>query len=82
MTAQSQQHSTWWAAHSAGLTANDLWLYYFGIGGRLETFELDAYLHGLYFLPQGERNMIAAALNEMIDELPRRPKAEFVHPRD
>ncbi|MCU1633692.1 MAG: hypothetical protein JWM61_2344, partial [Micrococcaceae bacterium] len=47
-------------------------------GGTLESFELDAYLHGMYPLPLGDRNMIALALNELIDDLPRRPKAEFV----
>ena len=79
MTAQTQQHSTWFAAHSASLTANDVWLHYFSIGGNLEAFELDAYLHGIYPLPQDERNTIATALNEMIDDLPQRPKAEFAH---
>ncbi|MHA7209805.1 hypothetical protein [Arthrobacter sp. MDT1-65] len=87
MTQHTQQHSSWLAASAADLTANDVWLYYFSIGGTLEAFELDAYLHGAYPLPQGERNMIALAVNELIDDLPRRfvadggslqrPKAEF-----
>lgn len=75
----TQQHSTWLAAHAAGLTAEDLWLHYFSIGGNLQAFELDAYLHGICPLPQGDRNMIALALNELIDDLPPRPKAEFVN---
>lgn len=55
----------------------DLWLYYFSVGGNLELYELDAYLHGLYPLPVEERNIIALAVNEMIDDLPPRPRAFF-----
>ena len=78
MTQQTQQRSAWRAAHAAGLTASDLWLHYHSIGGLLEPLELDAYLHGMYLLPQGERNRVAVALNELIDDLPPRPKADFV----
>lgn len=79
MTKQSQQHSTRLAAQDAGLTANDLWFHYYSVGGNLPVFELDAYLHGMYRLPVGERNTIALALNELIDDLPQRRKAEFVY---
>jgi hypothetical protein len=79
MSAQTQQHSTWLAAHHADLTAGDLWLHYYSVGGNLTLFEIDAYLHGLYALPQGERNTVALALNELIVDLPQCPKAEFVH---
>ncbi|MCU1634500.1 MAG: hypothetical protein JWM61_3152 [Micrococcaceae bacterium] len=79
MTARTQQHSTWLAALRADLSADDLWVHYYGIGGYLGVVELDAYLHGMYFLPQGERNTVALALNELIDDLPERLKAEFVH---
>jgi hypothetical protein len=78
MTHHNQQHSTWLAAHDAELTTSDLWVHYVSVGGNLTLFELDAYLHGLYPTPVGERNMIAAALNELIDDLPQRPKAEIV----
>jgi hypothetical protein len=76
MTQQTQQHSTWRAAYHAKLTAEEIWLHYFSIGGNLPVFELDAYLHGSYPLPAGERDMIALALNELIDDLPQRPRAE------
>lgn len=77
MTAQAQQHSTQRAAQDAELTARDLWLHYFSVGGNLPVFDIDAYLNGVYPLPVGERNLIALALNEMIDALPQRPKAAF-----
>lgn len=80
MTAQTQQHSTWLAFTDSALTVEDLWLYYFGVGGDLEVFELGAYLHGMYELSQYERNAVAVALNEMIDDLPQSRRAEFVHP--
>ncbi|WP_247826775.1 hypothetical protein [Arthrobacter antioxidans] len=72
-----QQHSAQLAATAAGLTAQELWLHYFSVGGNLRAFELDAYLHGAHPLPAGERNLVAHALNEMIDALPPRPKAAF-----
>ncbi|WP_247827145.1 hypothetical protein [Arthrobacter antioxidans] len=78
MTSQTQQHSAWLAAHHAELTAGDLWLHYFSIGGYLTEFELDAYLHGMFPIPQGEGNTVALALNELIDDLPRRPRAHYV----
>lgn len=77
MTAQAQQRSTQIAAQDAALTAPDLWLYYFSVGGNLRAFDIDAYLNGVYPLPVGERNLIALALNEMIDALPPRPRAVF-----
>lgn len=80
MSEQTQQHSTWLAAQDAALTAEDLWLHYYSVGGNLEVFELAAYLHGMYPLPVGERNTIALAINELIDGLPQRHrKAEFVY---
>ena len=77
MTQHTQQHSTQAAAKAAELTANEIWLHYYSVGGDLDVFELDAYLHGAYPLPAHERDVVALALNELIDNLPPRPKAEF-----
>lgn len=76
---QHQQHSTWLAAHEADLSAYDIWFHYYSIGGNLDVFEVDAYLHGVCPLPIEERNTIALALNELIDDLPQRRRAEFVY---
>lgn len=78
MNQLTQQHTTWFAARAARLTADDLWLHYYSVGGNLTAFEIDAYPRGAYPLPMGERNLIALALNELIDDLPKRPKAEFL----
>lgn len=74
MTAQSQRYTSRPAAHNAALTAGDLRLHYYTVGADLEVFELDAYLHGMYPLPVEERNLIARALNEQIDDPPQRRK--------
>lgn len=78
MSQHTQQHSTWRAAHDARLGAHDIWWHYFSISGNLSVFEVDAYLHGMYPLNVDERNLIAIAVNELVDELPGRSKAEFV----
>ncbi|WP_104165728.1 hypothetical protein [Arthrobacter sp. SX1312] len=77
MTAQAQQRSARFAADAAELTVQELWLHYFSIGGNVRAFELDAYLNGVYPLPVGDRNLVALALNELIDDLPQRPRAVF-----
>ncbi|MHA7174828.1 hypothetical protein ACX80B_17365 [Arthrobacter monumenti] len=71
MNQQTQQRSTSLAANDADLTPEDLWLKYFSVGGDLGELELDAYLHGLYPLPAADRDLIALALNELIDDLPQ-----------
>ena len=76
-TQHTQQLSTRIAAHAAQLTANEMWLHYYSIGGNLDVFQLDAYLHGAYSLPAHERDVVALPLNELIDDLPPRPKAGF-----
>lgn len=57
-----------------GLTVEQLWLRYFALGGDASQFELDAFLQGLIPLPRIQRDMIAHAVNERLDEVtgPRR----------
>jgi len=57
------------ARRDAGLTQQDLWLRYFGLGGMSTPAELDAYLHGALRVPNHERNLIAHAINERHVEL-------------
>jgi hypothetical protein len=58
----------------AGLTVDELWLRYFALGGDTGRVEVEAYLHGLMPLPALQRDMLAHAVNERLDELswPRR----------
>lgn len=60
------------ALKAAGLNAGDLWLNYFSIGGTVGEYEVEAYLQGLLSLPPIQRDLLAMAANELIDEVPRK----------
>ncbi|MHA7220511.1 hypothetical protein ACX80L_16680 [Arthrobacter sp. MDT1-48-3] len=49
----------------AGISVEELWLYYFSLSGSLDQIDLDAYLHGLMPLPGVDRTMLALAVDEM-----------------
>jgi hypothetical protein len=70
------------AVDSAGITASDLWLRYFSIGGNAGEYEVDAYVQSVLSLPPHERDLLAHAANELIDELPPRPRAPYVEELD
>jgi hypothetical protein len=61
----------------AGITSGELWLRYFSIGGSAGEYEVEAYLHGLHSLPVLQRDLLAHAANELIDELPPIPRAPY-----
>lgn len=52
-----------------GLSADELWLRYFALGGDVGPVEVEAYLHGLMPLSGGQRDVLAHAINERLDEL-------------
>jgi hypothetical protein len=52
----------------AGLPVEDLWVGYFGLGGNLSQLEIDAYLNGLCDVPTLDRDLLAAAANEILEE--------------
>lgn len=64
------------ALKAAGLKPGDLWLNYFSIGGAVGEYEVEAYLQGLLSLPPIQRDLLATAANELIDDLPR-PRAPY-----
>ena len=53
----------------AGLTLEQLWIRYFAVGGAAGLVELEAYLHGLMPLPPLQRDILAQAANEALDEI-------------
>ncbi len=66
----------------ADLSLDQLWLRYFAVGGSAGQIELEAYLEDLMPLAATERDMLAIAVNERLDELmwPHRvPYANSVH---
>ncbi|PTT58926.1 hypothetical protein [Arthrobacter sp. HMWF013] len=53
------------ALSAAEISTGDLWLYYFGIGGSVGEYEVEAYLQGLLSLPELQRDLLAMAANEL-----------------
>ncbi|SEF20784.1 Stage II sporulation protein E (SpoIIE) [Amycolatopsis pretoriensis] len=63
----------------SGLTLEQLWMRYFALGGSQSLLELDAYLNALTTLPRVDRDMLAHAVNERLDELAGPPRAPYSH---
>jgi hypothetical protein len=53
----------------SGLSLGQLWVRYLAVGGDVGELELEAYLNGLMELPSLQRDMLALAVNERLDEL-------------
>jgi GAF domain-containing protein len=75
MDGHLQQWLTLGAAEDGGLRIGDLWMAYLDMGGTCDVADVEAYLHGLLLLPQLQRDILAHAVNELLDELgaPFRP---------
>jgi hypothetical protein len=65
------------AVRHAQITAGELWLHYFGLGGDAGEYEVEAYLHGSFTLPPLQRDLLAHAANELIDRIPPPPRAPY-----
>jgi hypothetical protein len=59
------------AIEQAGLRLEDVWLRYFSFSGVVGEYETDAYLHGSFALSAVQADLLAHAVNELIDEIPR-----------
>lgn len=66
---QEHRHLLQLALARADLTLEQLWLRYFALGGDAACVELEAYVHGLMSLPATQRDILARAMNERLDEL-------------
>ena len=64
------------AMKSADISISALWLKYFSLSGDAGEYEVEAYLQGLLSLPAIQRDLLALAANELIDDLPR-PHAPY-----
>ena len=58
------------AIDHAGLGLNEVWFHYFSLGGNAGQLEVEAYLHHALPLPGLERDILAHAVNELIDHRP------------
>lgn len=65
------------AVSHSRLNVNELWLYYFSIGGSAGEYEIEAFLSASYSLPLVERDLLAHAANEMIERIPPAPRAPY-----
>jgi hypothetical protein len=59
------------ARQRAGCTITQLWVGYLSLGGKLDQFTIEAYLHGLTPLPPAEQDVLATAVNERLADLYR-----------
>ncbi len=74
----SEQARRLGAAMVAGdIDRGRLHLYHYGIGGAVNELEVDAYLHHALSLPRLQRDLLAVAANEILDDTapPRAPYA-------
>jgi hypothetical protein len=55
---------------ASGISCQDAWCRYVEYTGLVDVFAIDAYLAGLMPLPLEECNLLAHAVNELIDEQP------------
>ncbi|UWX97473.1 hypothetical protein N2K95_01910 [Arthrobacter zhaoxinii] len=65
------------ALEDARLTVPEVWMKYFSFGGAAGEYEIDAYINGSLSLPPLQRDILAHAANELIDQLPARPRAPY-----
>src|SRR4051794_41840059 len=66
---EEQQSALRAAFELADLSLEQLWLRYFALGGNADLMEVDAHLSGLMGFPATQRDMLAHAVNERLDEL-------------
>ncbi|MGY1605357.1 PP2C family protein-serine/threonine phosphatase [Geodermatophilus sp. SYSU D00815] len=64
----------------ADLTLEELWTRYFALGGNLDLVDLEAFLAGLTTLPEPDRDVLAHAVNERLDELRWRRRVPYSRP--
>jgi hypothetical protein len=75
---EERQRSALHAAREhAGLTLEDLWIRYFALGGDADLMDVDAHLSGLTLLPVLQRDILAHAVNERLDELTTRHRVPY-----
>lgn len=72
-----QQRSLATAFQHARLSISQLWLRYFALGGETPPLDVDAYVHGLIELPTHQRDLLAHAVNERLDELAGANRATY-----
>ena len=57
----------------------DLWVHYLALGGELDLFTIEAYLHGLAPLASTQQDVLANTLNERLDDLYQAAKVPYLN---
>ncbi|WP_181035143.1 BLUF domain-containing protein [Arthrobacter sp. B0490] len=74
---QTQHALTLNVMRRISVSVEELWVHYLSMGGDVDEYEVDAYLHGLMRLPAADRDMLSQSVNEMLDDISRGPRAPF-----
>ncbi|MHA7146636.1 GAF domain-containing protein [Arthrobacter sp. TmT3-37] len=85
MNGQIQIRLTTLALARSHCTVSELWVKYYALGGSVSQFEVQAYLGGLLVLHGSERNILADAMNELLEHTPvdiRVPRSEEDEPAE
>lgn len=73
------------AFEAAPLTLEQIWIKYFGIGGKAGLIEVQAYVYGALSFPPIERDILAHALNETLNGMGvngrRASYSQAIHPK-
>jgi hypothetical protein len=72
-----QRRSLSLAFQHADLSVSQLWLRYFALGGEAGPLDVHAYLRGRAELPAAQRDVLAHAVNERLDELASTHRAGY-----
>jgi hypothetical protein len=76
-TADEQLRALAIAFRRADLSMEDLWIRYFTLGGDAGLVEVEAYFSGLMSLPAGQRDILAHAVNERLDDVTTRLRVPY-----
>lgn len=68
------------ALERSGLSLEDLWLRYFALGGDAGMVEVEAYLHGMMPFASHQRDILAHAVNEYLDDQVRTQRVPYASP--
>lgn len=67
------------ARRRAELSVTQLWVRYLSLGGNLDLFSIEAYLHGMTPLPPAQQDVLANALNEQLADLFEAARVPYLH---
>jgi hypothetical protein len=79
-TPDEQRQSLAATLRYAGLTLEQLWIHYFALGGDAALLEVDAFMNGAMTLPSMQRDVLAQAVNEHLDDGTRPQPVPYSRP--